>query len=463
MLNHYTPFCVNGSSFYLFIVSVYDDFLPIPKLVRVWGCFYSFQIVRYTNKMKVIRCSKRLQTSYKQGNVMKYRSNLKNTYSPLYFLASLGSGGVVVTFFMYLMFMVPHKSHPMPTFEDLVNVFSTGSLLMSGLVIFAVIGVLYYAFLHFRLLIWNVKEYFLFKKTESFTHLKTSNDEVQLMAIPLTYAMSVNVMFILGALFVPSLWSAVESLFPIALLAFLAIGSYAIHIFITFFARVIAFGHFDCAKNNSLSQMLSIFAFAMVAVGLAAPGAMSHSTFISGVSLIFSIGFASVAVILLIIKIVLGFRAMFEHGINREAAVSLWIMIPILTILGIVHYRITMGLQHNFNMTVHPWDHVIVFTVIVMLQLFFALLGFKVMKLIGYCKDFISGDTKSVTAYAAICPGVAFFVMGNFLIHRGLISAGLLTQFSLSYWVLYFVLIMVQAKTIAVFFRLNVKMLKSSS
>ena len=119
-----------------------------------------------------------------------------------------------------------------------------------------------------------------------------------------------------------------------------------------------------------------------------------------------------------------------------------------------------MGLHHNFDVHVHPWDTVTVFTVIVMLQLFFALLGFRVMKLIGYCKEFISGESKSVTAYAAICPGVAFFVMGNFLIHRGLISAGLLTQFSLFYWVLYFFLLVVQVKTIQVLFRLNDKMLK---
>lgn len=393
---------------------------------------------------------------------MKYRSNLGNTYSPLYFLASLGSGGLAVTFFMYLMFMVPHKGHPMPIFDDITSTLQSGSISMIGLVMIAVIGVLYFSFQHFRLLIWNIKEYLLFKKLENFSKLKDSNGEVQLMAIPLTYAMSVNVMFILGALFVPKLWNIVEYLFPMALLAFLSIGVYAVNIFITFFARVIAFGHFDCAKNNSLSQMLSIFAFSMIAVGLAAPGAMSHSTFISGTGLIFSIGFASIAIILSIIKIVLGFRAMFEHGINKEAAVSLWIMIPILTILGIVHYRISMGLHHNFDVHVHAWDHVTVFTIIVMLQLFFGLLGFRVMKLIGYCKEFISGDSKSVTTYAAICPGVAFFVMGNFLIHRGLISAGLLTQFSLSYWVLYIFLIIVQAKTIQVLFRLNRKMLKAT-
>ena len=187
---------------------------------------------------------------------------------------------------------------------------------------------------------------------------------------------------------------------------------------------------------------------------------MSHNQIVSGLGLILSIGFVSIAVSLSIIKIVLGFRAMFEYGINNEAAISLWIVIPILTVLGIALYRISMGLHHNFDVDVHPWDHVILFTVIVMLQIFFGLLGYRVMKHIGYCREFISGTSKSVAAYAAICPGVAFFVMGNFMIIRGLVEAGLLPKFSVLDWFFYLLLIGIQLKTIQVMSRLNNKMLQ---
>lgn len=393
---------------------------------------------------------------------MRYRSKLKEAYSPLYFLASLGSGGLAITFFMYLLFMVPYGGGPIPTFEDLISAFSMDSPLMVGVIIVGVSGTVFFSYQHFRLLVWNIREYLLFRQTDQFSQLKRGNGEVQLMAIPLTYAMSINVLFILGALFVPHLWNYVERLFPIALLAFLAVGIYATHIFITFFSRVIAFGQFDCEKNNSLSQMLSIFAFSMVAVGFAAPGAMSHNPLTSGIGLIFATGFLSIAIALSVIKVVLGFRAMFEHGINEEAAISLWIVIPILTIMGIVLFRISMGLHHNFGLPVHPWDHVLLFTVIVTLQLFFGVLGYRVMRHIGYCRQFISGTSHSVTAYAAICPGVAFFVMGNFLINRGLVSADLLTKYSLVYWILYIFLLLIQVKTIQVLGRLNKKLLKSA-
>ncbi len=394
---------------------------------------------------------------------MRYRHDLGGEYSPLYYLAALGSGGLTVSFFMYLMFMVPHPNTPIPTFEDLMATAGTGSLLMPALTVAAVTGVIIFAFSHFRLLIWNIKEYSLFKRTEQFQNLKKSNGEVQLMAIPLTYAMTINVMFILGALFVPKLWEIVEYLFPFALLGFLSVGIYAIKIFITFFSRVITFGQFDCEKNNSLSQMLSIFAFSMIAVGFAAPAAMSHTPLYSAIGILFSIGFIAITIVLSVIKIVLGFRAMFEHGINKESAVSLWILIPILTILGIALYRISMGLDHNFGIATHPWSHLMLFTVILTLQIFFGLLGFRVMRQIGYCKEFISGNSRSVVAYAAICPGVAFFVLGNFMLHKGLIAAGLMTQYSLLYWLLYLALLGVQLKTIQVLFRLNNKLLKATT
>ena len=391
---------------------------------------------------------------------MHYRHNLGSEYSPVYFLASLGNGGLAVTFFMYLMFMIQHKEHPIPTFEDLTSAWGSGKILTMTLMLIAVGGILVFAAQHYRLLWWNIREYVRFKRTPQFTELKQSNAEVQLMAIPLTYAMAVNVLFILGALFVPSMWTIVEYLFPAAFTAFALIGVYAVVILLDFFGRILAFGHFDCEQNNSLSQMLSIFAFSMVAVGLAAPAAMSHNHLTSGLAIILSSGFISIALVLALVKIVLGFRAMFEHGINKESAISLWILIPILTVLGIAIYRISMGLHHNFGLHVSTWLHVILFTVIITLQLFFGLLGFKVMKAINYFAKFFSGASKSVMAYAAICPGVAFVVMGNFFINKGIVAAGLLPKFSIGYALLYLPLVLVQFKTIQVLGRLNQGLLK---
>ncbi len=41
----------------------------------------------------------------------------RENWSPIYFLSALGAGGLSVSFYMYLMFLVPHKSAPLATFD----------------------------------------------------------------------------------------------------------------------------------------------------------------------------------------------------------------------------------------------------------------------------------------------------------------------------------------------------------
>ncbi len=124
---------------------------------------------------------------------MKYRSRLGDEYSPLYFLASLGSGGLLVTFFMYLMFLVPHKGLPIPIYESLAAGLGKGDPFTASAIIVGAAGVILFGLLHFRLLIWNIREYRLFKTTERYAQLRQSDAEVQLMALPLTYGMTMNV------------------------------------------------------------------------------------------------------------------------------------------------------------------------------------------------------------------------------------------------------------------------------
>ncbi|PLX40928.1 MAG: hypothetical protein C0605_05980 [Hyphomicrobiales bacterium] len=391
---------------------------------------------------------------------MSLRRHLGESYSPMYFLASLGAGGLSVSFFVYLLYMMPHKGSPIPTFNHMAAVFTGNDLVMQVFVGAAALMMVLFGLLHYRLLVWNFMEFAAFRKTPAYETLRSSNAEVQLMAIPLTVAMAINVGFAMGALFVPNLWEVREVLFPFALVAFGATAVYAVLVFLEYFSRILVTGHFDCEKNNSLAQMLSIFAFSMLSVGFAAPGAMSHSKTVSGIGLMLAITFASFAVLFGVVKIVLGFRAMFNHGVNKEAAVSLWIVIPILTVLGIAFYRISMGLHHNFGAPSQPMEHAVMFMVIIALQIIFGLLGHEVLKRIGYYETFIRGEGKSVISYAAICPGVAFTVMGLFFINKGLVTGGMVDKFSITYFVLHLPLVYVQIKTILVLLHLNGKLLR---
>lgn len=381
---------------------------------------------------------------------------LREKFSPICFLSALGAGGLSVSFYMYLMFMIPHRGVPMTTFDFWYPIVLKGNWLSAVSVVCA-IGIVYFAVLHFKLLWWNIQQFKIYKQSPAYQVMATSNAEVTLMTIPLTLSMSINVCFVLGALFVPKLWSVVEYLFPFAILGFLVAGAYALKIFMDYFSRLIIKGDFDFANNNNLSQMISIFAFAMIAVGLAAPGAMSQYLVVNAIGIFAAIFFSAIALLLLVMKLIFGFQNIFQHGIAKEASPSLWIMIPILTLLGITYIRISFGLDHHFDQKLANSSLFTFTSLVFSLQLIFGLIGYKVMKHIGYFEEFVESSNRSPVSFALICPGVALMVFGMFFIHVGLVPNKVLEVNTLSYFLVMTPFMYVQYITIIYFFKLKRK------
>ncbi|XPV70237.1 MAG: TsoY family (seleno)protein [Halarcobacter sp.] len=382
---------------------------------------------------------------------------LREKFNPMCFLAPLGAGGLSVSFFMYLMFLVPHKGTPMATYDYIFPQLIKGNWL-SIVIVISLVFILLFAFFHFKLLFWHTKQFLMYKKTENYNNLINSNSEITLMTIPLTYTMSINVCFVLGAVFVPNLWSIVEYMFPFALLGFLTTGYFSIKILFTYFSRLLINGNFDFTKNNNLSQMISIFTLAMVSVGFAAPGAMSHHLTINAIGIFGALFFGSFAILLLVIKLTMGFKNMFEQGISVEASPSLWIIIPILTLLGIMMIRVSFGLEHNFNSNMNKSSLFTLSSVILSIQILFGILGYKIMKMNNYFKIYIEDEkTRSSVSFALICPGVAMMVFGMFFINFGLTYNDVVTKYSLAYFILMAPFIFIQYKTIIYFFKLKSK------
>ncbi|OAN83589.1 hypothetical protein A8B78_07760 [Jannaschia sp. EhC01] len=358
-----------------------------------------------------------------------------DTWSPLYFLASLGAGGLTVTFFMYLMFWVPHPGQPVPVFEDIMLAFSTGGIGMKAAIVIALTGIAGFAFLNIKLLIWNLARRSEFRKTEAYTKLVNSNGETQFLAMPLALAMTVNAGFILGLVFVPGLWNVVEFLFPAALVAFALIGYLAFRQIGDFLGRVLSEGGvFDVTANNSFAQLLPAFALAMVAVGMAAPAAMSTVPLTVGVSLIASIFLGTVAGLYAIVSAILAFNSMLHHGTAKESAPTLMVVVPILTVLGIMMLRQEHGLHTTFEAHGGMADNLVLTTTILAIQSAFLVLGLLVLRRQKYADAFLRGEGNSAGSWALVCPGVALSVMLHFWINKGLVGAGLIAKFGVAYW-----------------------------
>lgn len=380
-----------------------------------------------------------------------------DTWSPLYFLASLGAGGLAVTFFMFLMFWMPHPDQPVPVFEDIMSAFTGGGLPMKAAILVAVTGIAGFAFLNIKMLIWNLARYGEFKRTDSYNQLLNSNGETQLLAMPLALAMTVNAGFILGLVFVPGLWSVVEYLFPLAMIAFGLIAFLAFRQIGSFLGCVLSEGgvFFDVTANNSFAQLLPAFALSMTAVGIAAPAAMSTVPLTVGVSLITSIMLGTIAGLYALVAAITAFNSMLHHGTSRESAPTLMVVVPILTVLGIMTMRQDHGLHTTFDAHGGVADSLLLTTTILAVQLVFLALGLLVLRRQKYADAYLRGTGNSAGAYALVCPGVALSVMLHFWINKGLVGAGLIAEFGVAYWSLTSLAIASQIAMIVLVFILN--------
>ena len=379
-----------------------------------------------------------------------------DTWSPLYFLASLGAGGLAVTFFMFPMFWVAHPGQPVPVFEDILTAFSQGSMALKAAIIVAVTGIAGFAFLNVKLLVWNLARLAEFKKTDAYTKVMGSNGETQFLAMPLALAMTVNVGFILGLVFVPGLWSVVEYLFPMAMVAFGLIAYLAFRRIGAFLGRVLSDGGvFDVTANNSFAQLLPAFALSMTAVGMSAPAAMSTVPATVGISLVLSIVLGAVAALYAVVAAIVAFNSMLHHGTARESAPTLMVVVPILTVLGIMTMRQEHGLHTTFEAHGGMADNLVLTTTILAIQGVFFALGLLVLRRQNYADAYLRGEGNSAGSYALVCPGVAVSVMLHFWINKGLVGAGLIAKFGIAYWSLTSLAIAAQVSVIALVLFLN--------
>ena len=379
-------------------------------------------------------------------------------YHPSYWLSALGAGGLSISFFMYLMWMVPHTGSPMPTWEHLQGAWQSAGASpapMRAILLIASAGVLAMALLHVLLLAWNVREYRAAANQQGLNALHQSPAEVQLMTVPLTLAMTVNVCFVLGALFVPGLWSQVEYLFPLALLAFAAIAWRALRIYGRYLSRMLVSGGYRSEEHNHLSALLAVFTFAMLSVGFAAPAGMSQVKLLSVLAATLSILFLVLSLMVGVIVLITGISAMMAHGLQPKATPSIWMLVPILTLLGIEWLRLQHGLSHHFSGGASSGTIFVVLTGIFMLQLGVMLVGYRIMQLNDYLRSHLCGHERNPISFGLICPGVALFVMGMFWWHLLWVNGGLIEPFGMAYWTGIATLAAIQLVTLAALLRLT--------
>lgn len=381
--------------------------------------------------------------------------NMRERYSPLYFLAALGFGGMSILFFMNLMHLTPHPETPMPTVESISAAWDSGQVGHKIAIILGYAGFIPFFLTHLYLLVWNLREFGQWKKTEAYEKTIGTNAEVTLMAVPLTLGMTVNGLFMTGLIFVPGIWNIIEYLMPLAILMYGAVGVLAMVYLVRYLNRVMHSG-FDFKANGGLNQLLSSFAFAMVSVGLAAPVAMSKQVPIIVIAGGLSILFGIISVLLFSVFLPLGVMSMLRYGLSLGNSATLWLGVPIITLLSITVLRLRHGIVTlaglNPKAAAIPGSSVWLLTflaVMVLAQVAFLGLGHIVMQSNGYYQRYVfSKQELSPAAFTLVCPGVALGVLTFFLLNVGLVKNNVFPEGSIGFFIVLAIAYAAQIATI---------------
>lgn len=387
-------------------------------------------------------------------------SHLGEKYSPLYFLSSLGFGGMSIGFFMIFMHLTPHPKTPIPTLESIQAAWSTAGPIMKSAIVIGYAGMFTFFAIHVALLLWNLKEFAAFKRTAAYPKLLSSNAEITLMAIPLTLAMTVNGLFMAFATTTPNLWSVVEYLFPGALVAYGLTGVLALKYLAGYVKRILTAG-FDFEGNGGLNQLLSGFSFAMVAVGFAAPAAMSDNKYTVLFGFAGALFFGVISAMLVAVFLPMGAMSMFRYKLTLHNSATLWLMVPIMTLWAITFLRLRHGTHTLADagatalskpLAPHSATSIMVMVVLgvaLAIQLAFLMGGHAVMKKNGFYRRFVfSQENRTPAPFTLVCPGVALTVLGYFFLHVGLVKNGLLASGTPLYALAMVLIVAVQVATI---------------
>lgn len=131
------------------------------------------------------------------------------------------------------------------------------------------------------------------------------------------------------------------------------------------------------------------------------------------------------------------------------------IIVPIVTVLGIMFLRQDHGLHTTFDAHGTAGETMTFLARLLAIQLAFLGLGAVVLRAQGYFSDYVLGTKTSAGSYALVCPFVALSVMLHFFTNKGLAAAGVIDKFDTAYWGMSAIAIAAQLVAIALVLRLN--------
>lgn len=341
-------------------------------------------------------------------------------FLPNIFLMALGAGGIAVSGFVFLNYTVEHGKG-LITFAQLHSYnFSLWNQIVYG---FMEIYMVIFALIHLLLTVYLLPRYFSWLRTQKYQEIKLNPLLNSSLLIPfVSFFMTFNVVLSVVRYFVPALSNNLQSIMSSGFVLWLALWLALMFLEITILKNSFL-QKLDLEKVN-FSWLMQPFSLGMATVtgtGIAAmatnPNIAHAAAFVSAISF-------TLAIFLLILKLTVLFKKSFSMGQlpDNNSLPSFFMVIPILTVLGISAFRYGHYLERQFDFHLGAY-----FVGVILLT--FAFQTWYLFFSLVLSKAYISKNLFKeyhISQWGLVCPLVAYGVMGSFVYANFVANAFLL-------------------------------------
>ncbi len=342
------------------------------------------------------------------NNMQQIKSNNITKFSPMMFLASLGAGGIAVSFFAIINYTVKHggglikfsQTHESVTgFMKIVY-----GILESGMAIFSA--------LHIVLTVVFIKKLIAWLETDEFKNMigdPLANSA--LLAPFVSIAMTMNVFLAAVRYFIPGMADNLQSLMLPGLVTWAVIWVSLLFVEIKLL-KISFVNGFDINKIH-FGWLMHPFALGMVTVTGSGIAALAQDKAIADIAAFMVLVTGSMGFFLFLVKLFALFKSHFgQDGLpDKKFLPSLLIVVPNITIYAITLFRFGHYLEK------HQGAHLKAFFMVVMVtsfafQTWYMLFGLALLR--DYFKRHLTKEFH-VSQWGLVCPFVAYSVLGAFV------------------------------------------------
>jgi len=334
---------------------------------------------------------------------------VREKFTPLLFLASLGAGGLSVSFFAILNYTVEHgkgliKISQIHSGDYSVLLTATYYLMEAGMVLFAILHIVLSVILFVELFKWIGTE--SYKKVEQNPLTNSS-----LVTPFISAAMTMNVMLSVVRYFVPAISDNLQSYMLAGLVGFAGLWFFLLKLE-TKLLKISFVNGYDVNKIN-FGWLLRPFALAMVTVTGAGIAALAQDSSIAHASAFMVMVSGSLGFFLLMVKLMALFKSHFagEGLADKQFLPSYLIVVPNITLYALIAFRMGHYLEKQFDAHLVSY-FMVVPTLAFAFEVWYMVFGLSLLK--EYFAKYFKSEFH-VSQWGFVCPLVAFTVLGTFV------------------------------------------------